>query len=331
MRSRREQLLDPRDAGTGLLEVPDLGLQLADGLAEQDDVAVDQEDGADADGPAPQEGVAQSEGHRLGGGEEAERHHPHHLLGQDGPQREGQPLPQAGHEAALDVGHGAVGAQVFGAGELLDQEAVEQRLRLLHGGPDRSGPGVEAQHGQQHGEGEGPGGETDDQALPGQQHQHADQQEGVADDVDDEAGEEGGQDGDVAVYPFDQLARGARAVKGGVEAQAVQGDVGPQGVRRRPGDALGEVVVGDGDDLGDDGDGDEQQGDGDERALRAAAEGGVDEGPLDLGAGETAGRWSPPTGAPAGRPGATGAAGSGKAGASSGSAAGSWRVSSSER
>jgi hypothetical protein len=123
-------------------------------------------------------------------------------------------------------------------------------------------------------------------ALSGQEHQHADQQEGVAEDVDDEAGEEGGQDGDVAVHPFDQLTRRVRAVKGGVEAQAVHGDVGPQGVRRRPGDALGEVGVGDGDDLGHDGDGDEQQGDGDECVLIAAPEGGVDEGALDLGAGE---------------------------------------------
>jgi len=112
---------------------------------------------------------------------------------------------------------------------------------------------------------------------PKQQRQNADKQDSVADDRDDEAGEEIGERRHVAVDPLDQLAGLVSLMKAKVELEAMLGQVGPEGVRCEPADVLGDISFRDRDALDQQRDRQELDGRRRERLDRDAGLGPVDE------------------------------------------------------
>lgn len=77
----------------------------------------------------------------------------------------------------------------------------------------------------------------------------ADEQEKVAEHLQHELGEEAGNGCHITVHPLDKLTRRAPGVKRRVETQAVQGEIGAQGVGRAPADPLAQIHSGDGERL----------------------------------------------------------------------------------
>ena len=91
-------------------------------------------------------------------------------------------------------------------------------------------------HGGEEGEGQ-PGAPV----LAEQGHQDPDQQQAVADQGHHELREEGGHLGHIAVDALDQLAGGVVVVETHIQVQAVPGQLGAQGVGRRPGHVFAQV------------------------------------------------------------------------------------------
>jgi hypothetical protein len=182
-------------------------------------------------------------------------------------------------QAVQGVAAGAVGPQVLEAAEALLQVAVEppDDLALVVVGGHGEVPELDHRGGGDHRR------DADEEAGPpvdgDRDHEHAGQQHGVAEQLEDGGGGELGEGVDVAVDPLDQQARAVLAVPGEVEPQRVAAQVEPQPVPDPPGQPYRQP----GDDqlqpVGGQEDGQVGAGDGGEVGGRAAGEGTVDEPP----------------------------------------------------
>ena len=280
--ARLQEVLDAPDPRRRPLQILRLAAELLDRLAQQLGVADDQEDGAQGDLPRPEEGGPQDEGDGGGQGEDDGGAGARGRAQDESLALLAQQVPHPLVEAAHGVGHGPVGAQVLHPREALLQEAEQGGAGLPGGGAvghrDRL-------HRAQHGEGdhgEGAEGEAEARVDPGQQDQDAPQQEDVPHHLHGEAGEEVAEQVDVPVHPLDQLARGVGVVELGVEAQAVQGQVCPQGVGGLLPDVGGQVRLRHRHHLPQGRDAQEEGGPGGQALGGGAPHGGVDEGGHDL-------------------------------------------------
>ena len=193
-------------------------------------------------------------------------------------------LVHLGH-APHDMAAAAIGTDVVEAGEALLQEAGVGRPGLAQALPPPPGNAPDGVQGDTGDDGEDRQQGPDPPVLQVEHHKYAPKEQGAADDLQDELGEEGRQGGDVAVDPFDQLTRRLRRMEGHVEVEGVGSQVLAHAVGRRPAQLLAEIGRADLQHLGEEGDGDEQA-----RQHPEPFEGGVgpalrrriDEGPDDL-------------------------------------------------
>ena len=116
-------------------------------------------------------------------------------------------------------------------------------------------------------------------------HQHADQQDGVAEELEHGDRRELDDGGDVAVEALDEQAGAVAAVPVEVEAQRVAGQVEAEAVADAPGQR--DRLPGDDhlEGVGADGDDEEHDGEAHDLGGRVAVEGGVDRVPEQHGAG----------------------------------------------
>ena len=122
--------------------------------------------------------------------------------------------------------------------------------------------------------------QADMPVLAVEQGKDAEEEDRVAEHLDDEPRKEPSDRGDVAVDPFDELARRVIAVERRVEPEHVAGEVRPKRIGRAPAKVLGDVGLGDCRSLGEEGEAKEEHRDPDEPVERLAGLGAVDE---DLG------------------------------------------------
>lgn len=124
--------------------------------------------------------------------------------------------------------------------------------------------------------------EADDPAFHEQQNQDADDQQQVAEQSNDEVGEEIRQRVNVAVHALDDGAGRMRFVEGQIQAQAMLRHVAAKLVGRDPADVLSDIDSDDVQDLLREGDADKQPRRDPKRTVRFRALGGVDEVTDDL-------------------------------------------------
>ena len=159
-------------------------------------------------------------------------------------------------EGVLD---GPERAEVLGAAEPLLQKAEQLGAGLARRDEARHGHVAQSiEHGERH-QREHAHRRADRRRDAEEERQHRDEEERVPDDLHDEAREEAGEARDVAVDPLDQLAWRPSVVEAEVEREAVAREVCAHLVRRGLAEVLGDVGLGDGDDLPGDRRGEEQE------------------------------------------------------------------------
>ena len=175
-------------------------------------------------------------------------------------------------EAVHHMPFRAVRADVLGAREALADEAIHLRHYFAHPSPLAHRERAQAAEHEEREEREGEERDAGARVLVPHDDEDADEQEEVAEDVHDEAREERRERGDVAVDTLDELARGARLVKGEVETQDVEREIRAQRVRRGPAEVLTDVLTDGSEDLCDERD--RHEGDREPREVRHLRAGG---------------------------------------------------------
>ncbi len=184
--------------------------------------------------------------------------------------------------AAHHVGGGAGGADVLRAGQPLLDETEEVGAGLPRRRPVGHGDVAQGVDDDEGGDGEPSEGGADPPVDPGEQREDTDRQQPVADDLDDEAGEEVAELVDIAVDALDEGAGGVGIVEGGVESQNVEGEVGAQVVGGGPADILGHPRLDEGDSLRQQRNAEKTTGDAEEHAQVIAGPRAVDKAAQQL-------------------------------------------------
>ena len=134
-----------------------------------------------------------------------------------------------------------VGPDVLGPAELLSQESVELGAAL----PDPLPPGqsnvLNTDHGNQRCAGKDGDSQADDEVLPEEEDEDAEQQNEIAHHVDHELTKEVGEGRHVTVDTLDHFTRSSGLVEAHVQPQAVFGQIPAQFVGCGPSDVLGQV------------------------------------------------------------------------------------------
>ena len=279
------QLLEAVDARAGALQLLDLLGDLRHRHEEQAAVGAQHVDRAEAHlaasvqvGAEREDGAAADrEGEHAGVDDQAVDECERAVAGQHAPVQLGQ--------AAQHVGQPAFRPKVLGGGQPLLQEADDVGADPPDGAAVWLGEAASGRERGQRDRREEREEGADPPVLADEDDQDADQEQQTAGNAHDQLREEAGERGDVAVDALDQLSGGVAAVKGEVEPQAVERDVGLEPVRGRPPDVLGQVRRRHADGLADQADRQEGEGEAKQRLDRPERRRAVDEAPEQLGTG----------------------------------------------
>jgi hypothetical protein len=188
-----------------------------------------------------------------------------------------KPRPHQFGATTQHEGAGAAGANILEPGQELAEESVEVGAGLAFRRRVRCGQRPNSQHHHKRHQHERAKTKPNPPVHDQDEGNHSQHQRPVAEDVDHEAREEPGQRGNVAIDPLDQLTGGVCRVEGRIEPQQVFGEVGPQRIRRGPGDVLGDICLRDRHALRHHGQDHRQHREENERLHRIAGNGPVDE------------------------------------------------------